>query len=224
MQSRVATVSFRELVDPLLADPNRADVLRALRRDWPPERLISLLVSPDQRVVQAAATSLGMTGAMEHCRYLVSLLQKDDDDLVAVAERSLWQIWMRSGSRWGVDALSGAVAQIEAERYRRALDLLAPIRQVEPDFAEPHHQWGLVCNLLERYDESEQAYQQALRLNAYHFAASQGLGRVNLEQGRLLSARDHYRFALSIHPRLAGVRDIVDVIDALLGGGGAAKA
>lgn len=210
-------MEFEPLAGQLLTNPSGREVVRALKRDWPPDRLISLLVSSDLRLVRAAVMSLGITGKMEHNRYLATMLRHEDDHVAEAAEHALWQVWMRSGSPWAVDSLSHACEEIDAGRYDLALELIDPIRMTEPTFAEAHHQGGLVCNLLDRYDEAEEAYRQTLRLNAYHFAAAQGLARMHLERGQLSEAREHYRFAVNVNPRLNEVRDILDVIDALLG-------
>ncbi|MBN2447500.1 MAG: hypothetical protein JXO22_12280, partial [Phycisphaerae bacterium] len=193
---------FLETVGPLLATNNGQEVLRALQCDWPPDRLVALLISPDIEVARAAVVCLGLTGAMRHCRYVASMLHDSREALWASAETSLWQIWMRAGSEWGRRMLRRAVDRMSAEDYSEARRLLDVLALAEPEYAEAHHQRGLTSVLTDCSCQALQSYRQALRLNPYHFAAAQGLGQVYLDRGLLPRALEYYEYALNIHPRL----------------------
>lgn len=217
MSSPTSTGQFLSAVAPLLEEDSRGEVLEALRRDWPPDRLVGFLVSSDKRLVKLAVTCLGLTGDKAQVRYVAAMLRSDSDELAAAAEESLWRIWMRAGSPEGNRALAAAVAEIRQDRYADAAALLQMLTLAEPAFAEAHHQLGLVHMLCDEPDEALPAYRQALRLNPYHFAAAQGLGQLYLAREDLLRALEYYELAARIHPRLPDVGELVAGLRQLLG-------
>lgn len=190
--------------------------MRELDRAWPPDCLTDLLCSTSLKVVRVATVCLGHTGAMPHCRFLAPLLRHIDDDIAQAAEDGLWSIWMRAGSLRGTRELADALRCIEADDFGSAVYLLSALAVREPGFAEVHHQRGIALCLLERLDEAEEAYRQAVQLNAYHFSAVAGLGHVRAEHGDVEGTLYYYRQALRINPRLSGLPEAVAEIEALM--------
>ena len=216
MLVRDSDTIFLVSVDPVLARGDLRAVLARLRENWPPARLVRLLASPHCAVAKTAAVCLGLTGSMEHCPELIALLGHADERVAAAAENGLWSVWMRAGSERGRAALMVAVQRLRAGQIEAALRLLRILVKVEGSFAEAHHQQAIALHSLERCDEAEAAYQKTLGLNPYHFAAVAGLGHICVERGDYAGALGHYRRAVQIHPRLAGVREIVPRLEAAL--------
>lgn len=213
---RNADTVFLAAIQPPLAGGDLATVLARLRGNWPPKRLVELLVSPLPAVVKAAATSLGLTGAICHCDRLVSLLGHDDEQVSAAAEDALWSIWMRAGSEGATAELQVAIERLQEDDADSAVHLLRDLTATERSLAEAHHQLAIALHSLERYDEAEAAYQRAAALNPYHFAAIAGLGHVCVQRGDYAGALRHYRRALQIHPRLTEIREIVPQLEAAI--------
>ncbi len=209
--------NFMNTVGGLLSDHRQQEVLRLLRADWPAEKLVAFLASPDDAVVEVAVVCLGLVGSMEQSRYVALLLRRESAAIIEAAEQSLWQIWMRSGSQWGVGTLRQAIDRMQAGKLEEAFDLLRILTEAEPEYAEPHHQRGLVLALLNRYGQALPAYHQALRLNPYHFAAAEGLGQIYLERGLLRRAYEYYQHALHVHPHLETAREIADGLKIAIG-------
>lgn len=203
---------FIQTVAPLLRDAKEqpTSTIETLRDFWPPERLIPLLVWPDDEVVELAVRCLGLTGAMTHTRYLAALLPESSPKLLTHVEEGLWRIWHRGGSGWAVRVLKQASEEMRQENFAEALSLLDTLTLAEPTFAEAHHQHGLVMALTDDVQAALGPYRQALRLNPYHFAAAQGIGHAYLDRGVITRAVEYYEHAFRIHPRLEGVREMVE--------------
>jgi tetratricopeptide (TPR) repeat protein len=208
--------AFLIAVDPLLAAGDLPTALARLRANWPPERLEELTASSLEPVTRLAATCLGLTGGMEYCRRLVALLGHADEQVAVAAEDALWNIWMRAGSAGGSQRLNAAVEYLRKGEFESALEVLDVLIASEPALAEARHQQALALHSLGRHDEAEAAYQAALERNPYHFAAIAGLGHICVERDEYAGALDFYERALKIHPRLAGIREIVPQLEAAL--------
>jgi tetratricopeptide (TPR) repeat protein len=208
---------FARSYAPLLADGVDAHTLDEVQRSYTPDGLVTFLAWPDEPVVRAALRCLAVFGRSEHCRYVATLLHHTSDRVAALAENALWSIWMRAGSPWGVQLLKHAIDTLASERVNTALELLAGLTLAEPAYAEAHHQRGLALSALEQFEPAAEAFRQSLRLNPYHFAAAAGAGLAMFEVGHLRRARDYYRLALKIHPRLANVQEMLVGLEAALG-------
>lgn len=210
-----------QTVAAMQTDGIRNEVLRALRRDWPADRLVGMLVSADPDLLTAVLVTLGMTGEMGHCKYIASLLRHRESPVALAAECALWHIWMRGGSSWGNDVLRRAVDEIEAGNYVEASELLDNLTLSEPMFAEAHHQAGLTAAMLGRTEDAVSFYRQTLRLNPYHFTAAEGLGQIYFDLAHYPRAREYYAYAVQIHPRRAEAQEMLLGLDRVIGAAGA---
>jgi len=205
---------FLVSIDPPLACGDLPTVLARLRESWPPPRLVELLVSPVPAVVKTAAICLGLTGSMQDCHQLVSLLGHADEHVASAAEDALWNIWMRAGSERANAALRAAGEPLREGDSETALGRLKELTAEEDSFAEAHHQQAIALHALERYEQAEASYQRALTLNPHHFAAAAGLGHICVQRGDYAGALRYYHRALHIHPRLTEIREIVPQLEA----------
>jgi Flp pilus assembly protein TadD len=203
-------------IDPPLVTGDLPAVLARLRADWPPERLVELLLSPSATVVKAAATCLGMTGTMQHCKWLVPLLGHANEHVASAAEDALWSIWMQAGSGDANARLRLAVERLRDGDIDVALRSLEILIAAEGSFAEARHQQAVALHSLERYDEAEAAYEGTVGLNPLHFAAFAGLGHISAQRDDFHGALRYYRRALHIHPRLTEIREIVPQLEAAI--------
>jgi len=192
-------------------------VLEALIREKPtPAGLVSLLAAPDPSAVRAAVLYLGMYGTMRESAVLALCLHHEDAGVVQLAEHCLWSLWMQAGSADGNRRLASGIGYLETGDSRAAVRTFDALVAAEPDFAEAHFQRGLALSMMERVEEAEQAYRQALRLNPYHFGAAAALGHACVERGNLRGALHCYRQALRIHPQLEDVPVALHELEAAL--------
>lgn len=185
-------------------------------RNWEIPDLVELLYSEDAEVVRLAVVALGYSGATSAVYPLVSCLGHLEPAVVAVAEDALWSIWMRMAGESATEALSAAVSDIRAERFEGAIARLRQLTDAVPGFAEAHHQLGIALHSLERLEEAEAAYSEALRLNSCHYAAAAALGHICVERGDLDEALRRYHTALHIHPRMSDLRALTPRLEAAL--------
>jgi tetratricopeptide (TPR) repeat protein len=209
---------FLTQVAPLLEKRDYPALLTLFKRRFPLQTLVDMLSSGSTTVVRAAVSCVGLIGGMDQTPRLVALLGHADAEVVRRAEDALWSIWMRAGSESATRQLSVAVAKIKTGEHAAASRLLASLVSAEPTFAEAHHQLAIAEHLQNRLDTAEPAYQRALELNAYHFAAAAGLGHVYAERDNLAAALRAYRRALHIHPNLTEIREVVPRLEAAVSG------
>lgn len=97
-------------------------------------------------------------------------------------------------------ALREARAAVKEGAWERALALLQPYAQAQPDDADAHNLLGYSLRKLQRYADSEAAYGRALALDPGHLGAHEYLGELMLILGR----RDRALHHLQVLERLCG--------------------
>lgn len=190
------------------ASGDRAALVRACAA-WPAERLVPLLASPSPEIVRSAIVALSVNGTMENSADLAPLLARPNRLLYELVEDALWTIWMRAGSPNANHLLADAVQFIHDDKFAEADLILRELVLLEPSFAEPHHQRGIVMAFLDNFDLAGRAFHSALTWNPYHFSAAANLGHVLVQTDDYAAALDAYQRALRIHPNL---RDIPEAV------------
>ncbi|MFH1746021.1 MAG: tetratricopeptide repeat protein [Planctomycetota bacterium] len=208
-----ASNQLTEHAEALTGGADLGAVVQLLLSECDTDGLARLLATGTGDIARAAAVCLGLQGSLRDCRALVSALRAEDPELVQTAENSLWLIWMRAGSAAGNQQLVTAIERIRDEDYLAALVVLDELSTCEPDFAEAHHQRGIVLFFLERLAAASTAFRQALRRNQYHYLAAVNLGHVYVERGNYKRALFHYRNALRIHPQLDEIPEVVQRLE-----------
>lgn len=139
-----------------------------------------------------------------------------DDTLIELVEDTLYSIWMRSGSPNANHLLADAVQFIHEDKFGEADLILRELVLIEPDFAEPHHQRGIVLTLQEHFEIAGRAFESALKWNPHHFSAAANLGHALVQREDYLAAIKAYERALGIHPNMREVAAAVESIEQLL--------
>ncbi len=210
------TARFLNSVGACLSRGDRAAALQLVARDWPLPRLVDLLASATPQVAIAAATCVGFIGSEKHSCYLVPLLGHANASVVHAAESGLWHLWMQAPNDAAGSDLREALERARGGDANRALALLERASQQAPDFAEPHHQRGLLLQELSQLEAARIAYADAVRLNPFHFAAMAAIGHVCVELGEYTRALLYYRKALDIHPNLSDLLEIVPQLESAI--------
>lgn len=193
-----------------LAEPANSETAQRLLNAFPIQKLEDLTIATDDdTAAELAAHCLGWLGTMQQSPLLASTLRNGRNGVAHAAELALWRIWMRGGSRWAVDTLNAALAMIKRDELGPADEHLAAIAEAEPEFAEPHHQRGIVASLNEQPRDAANHFRRALRYNPQHFAAAAGAGHAFLELEVFEKAWQYYAHAVEINPRLAEVQALL---------------
>jgi tetratricopeptide (TPR) repeat protein len=124
-------------------------------------------------------------------------------------------------------AMSEAEAAFLRGKLEEALRLFRAIEVPEGNRtrqAQKHHNIGVICLRLERWEEARDAFLAAIRANPNDAAAYVSLGRLSIREGDLEAARKHLAEALKINPNDLDARLLLAQCYGLLGDLGRAEA
>jgi tetratricopeptide (TPR) repeat protein len=163
-----------------------------------------------------AAAWLGELGAMTDAPVLLRALSDPDEVVRRLAERSVWQVWSRSGDP-DVDALfQQGVAQMSQGDAERAIETFTTIIDRKPDFAEGWNKRATIYFLVGEYEKSLRDCDQVVKLNPDHFGVLAGYGQIYLHLDQPERALDYFRRALRINPNLDQVQTTVRQLERII--------
>ena len=192
-----------------VAAPSTAELTR--------EQALSAITetSKDERRREAAAR-LGDVGTMADLPALVRALRDPDALVRTFAERSMWQVWNRSGDA-DVDRLFEiGVEQIASRAGEAAVETFTRIIERRPEFAEGWNKRATVYYLMGEYAKSLADCDEVMKRNPYHFGALSGYGMIHTQLGNPERALEYFERALAINPNLEGVREAASTLRAIV--------
>ena len=184
-------------------------LLRFLRRAWSVGALTDLLQGEDSVAGWVAAYCLGVLGGPIAVMPLVRALHHDDPAVASAAEDALWRIWFDEVGTSARRSLQKAATHISQESYSAATAVLDEVIARYPAFAEAYNQRAIARYLHDDYIGSIADYKRSVDLNRSHFGAYAGMGHSHTHLGHYAEAIACYRTALTIHPRIEGVRQSI---------------
>jgi tetratricopeptide (TPR) repeat protein len=156
---------------------------------------------------RAALETIGRLGDARATAPVAACLHDADATVAAAAEATLWQIWSRAGDP-RVDALfAEGIRAMEKQDWLEAVSLFGRVVEAAPGFAEGWNKRATARYLAEHYASAIADCEEVVRLNPMHFGALAGRGLCHLALGQSAEAASCFRRALTIHPRLEGVRE-----------------
>jgi tetratricopeptide (TPR) repeat protein len=129
----------------------------------------------------------------------------------AIEER-IWALWYVSGSDTTDLLMTRVKAAVEGKDLDLALQLLDAIVELKPDYVEAWNRRATVYFMKKEYGRSLADIRQVLGREPRHFGALSGLGMIMQEFGEEKRALDVFRRALSVHPHLERVPDLVKTL------------
>ena len=157
---------------------------------------------------RAAVVALGMIGDDRQSRYLGPALQDSDRSLRLLAERWIWELWLkvlpfsarqRLQSLWRRQANDPSNVLRELANWNAAATRHAVIWYLR----------GQALAEIGRADEGIENFQLAIQLNPFFFPAWSAEGDLHRLADRIHAARHCYQTALAIFPDLPRLRTIV---------------
>ncbi|MEE9295302.1 MAG: tetratricopeptide repeat protein [Phycisphaerae bacterium] len=200
---------------PYIRDDDEPGLLRCLRPNWSIGTLAELLHGDDSVVSWVAAYCLGVIGGPVAVMPLVRALHHDDAAVVSAAEDALWRVWFDEAGKGVRRMLQTAADHIGETRYNAATATLDEVITRNPAFAEAYNQRAIARYLQEDYMGAIADGKRTVKLNRCHFGAHAGLGHAYTHLGHFAQAFSCYRAALSIHPRMEGIRQSMRRIQSL---------
>jgi len=177
------------------------------------------LAAHDDRDVETrrlGAAALAERGTMEDVDRLVQALRDADPLVRAIAERSLWEVWGRSGDAEVDRLLAIGVEQMTERRGEAAVETFTRIIERRPEFAEGWNKRATVLYLLGEYRRSLADCDEVMKRNPHHFGALSGYGMIHLKLGDPARALAYFERALAVNPNLSQVEESVEALRRLL--------
>lgn len=204
---QIDQADFLSKVQPLLVAREMSEAALVVEQNWTCEDLASLLNCHAAPVREAAAFALGLVAPPSFVSTLAERLHDPSDDVAAAAEHAMRFIWMRAGNGPARVLFMDGILAAEQEDYDEAVQYFTMAIEQDPTFAEPFNQRGMAMFFLDRYEEALLDCITAAKHIPQHFGAIAGQGHCYAQMGNLKKARECYRRALDVNPRMEGVAE-----------------
>lgn len=205
---------FVSIITPLLEGQNVSALVTQLESNWSHQQIASLFTSADVDARKIAAFAFGLIGQKCCVHKLASLLQDPDAMVHQMAEHALWSVWFRSGMPAANHEVCRGTKALNRRDFEHALTHFNRAIDTDPSFAEAYNQRAIVHYLQERYEDSVEDCKRSVSRMPCHFGAWAGMGHCYAHLGRLDEAIRSYQKALEINPRLEGVRQGMESLQA----------
>ena len=177
---------------------------------------LTALDSSDAETRRLGAAELAEHGTMEDVPRMARALRDSDAFVRAIVERSLWDVWGRSGEV-EIDALfANGVQEMSEGLGEAAVRTFTRIIERRPDFAEGWNKRATVLYILGEYQKSLADCDEVMKRNPYHFGALSGYGMIYLKLGDPGRALTYFERALAVNPNLTQVEESVQALRRLL--------
>ena len=184
-----------------------------------PTREEALAALADTRNVdnrRHGAMALAKTGVMADVPKLAAALRDDDPLVRKLAERSMWEVWSRSGDAAVDRLLASGIEQMSAREGELAVQTFTEVIRRRPDFAEGWNKRATVYYLMGEYQKSLADCDEVMKRNPYHFGALSGYALIYIRLEYYDRALEYSRRALEVNPNMDGVRRNIDLLERLL--------
>jgi tetratricopeptide (TPR) repeat protein len=177
---------------------------------------LAALDARDAETRRLGAAELAQRGTMEDVPRMARALHDSDPFVRAIIERSLWDVWGRSGET-EIDALfANGVQEMSEGLGEAAVQTFTRIIERRPDFAEGWNKRATVLYMLGEYQKSLADCDEVMKRNPYHFGALSGYGMIYLKLGDPARALTYFERALAVNPNLTQVEETAQALRRLL--------
>ena len=132
-----------------------------------------------------------------------------DADSAKHIENRIWALWIASGSDTANLLMTRVKTAIDGKDLELAVKLLDAIIELRPDYVEAWNRRATIRYMQKDYARSMADIRQVLALEPRHFGAISGLGMILQEFGDEKRALDAFRRAVTIHPHLQKIPDLI---------------
>lgn len=178
---------------------------------------LAALDDRDAETRRLGAAELAERGTMADVPRLARALRDPDALVRAIAERSLWEVWSRSGDDAIDRLLAVGIEQMSERHGEAAVETFTQVIQRRPEFAEGWNKRATVYYLLGEYRKSLADCDEVMKRNPYHFGALAGYFQIYVQIEDFERALKYGRRALEVNPNMEGVRNGVEALERMLG-------
>src|SRR6516225_9118765 len=132
-----------------------------------------------------------------------------DDESAKYIENRIWAIWLASASDTANLLMGRVKTAVDAQEFDLAIKLLNAVIDIKPDFVEAWNRRATVYYAEKEFGRALSDIHEVLTREPRHFGALSGLGIILQEIGDEKHALEVLRRALSIHPHLEKIPDLV---------------
>ena len=142
-------------------------------------------------------------------RLFEALKAAPDDESAKYIENRIWAIWLASASDTANLLMGRVKTAVDAQEFDLAIKLLNAVIDIKPDFVEAWNRRATVYYAEKEFGRALSDIHEVLTREPRHFGALSGLGIILQEIGDEKHALEVLRRALSIHPHLEKIPDLV---------------
>ena len=145
--------------------------------------------------------------------FLFGALKVAPDEASAKAiEERIWALWVVSRSDTANLLMTRVKTALEQHDTDLAIKLLDSIVRIKPDYIEAWNRRATIYYMKKDYGHSLADIREVLKREPRHFGALAGLGLIMQDIGDDKQALEVYRRALSVHPKLQRIPDLVKTL------------
>jgi tetratricopeptide (TPR) repeat protein len=173
---------------------------------------LKALEDADARVRLGGVVYFGRNGLAADGPLLVKRLSDPSPMVRNIAGQAVWLVWGRSGDEVVDRLLESGIAEMDAKRYPRAIEIFSDVIRRRPDFAEGWNKRATAYYLMGDYTRSLADCDEVLKRNPHHFGALAGYGMIYLQLDQPARALEYLERALAVNPNLSSVRETVEML------------
>jgi tetratricopeptide (TPR) repeat protein len=147
--------------------------------------------------------------AMSLDRLFDALKAAPDNESAKYVENRIWSMWLATDSDTTTLLMSRVKTAVDAKALDLGIKLLSAVIEIKPDYVEAWNRRATLYYMKKDFDRSIGDIEQVLKREPRHFGALSGLGMIFQELGDDKSALEAFRRALSVHPHLERIPDLV---------------
>jgi tetratricopeptide (TPR) repeat protein len=181
------------------------------------EESLEALKSSDRMQRRQGADRLALAGQMEDVSPLLGALGDPDTGVRNLAERSIWNIWGRSGDPEIDRLFEVGLEQMQGQEYLEAIETFSEIIRKKPDFAEGWNKRATLYYMIGALEKSLADCDEVIKRNPVHFGALAGYGLIYLRLDRPALALQYFERALAVNPNMAQIETAAEELRRQLG-------
>ena len=174
------------------------------------EQALRDLGSTDVEARRLSAAWMGEVGRPADLPALFKALRDQDDQVRALTQNSIWQVWSRSGDAKVDGLFEIGVEQVKHGQAQAAIDTFTEIIRLKPDFAEGWNKRATVYFLIGEYDKSLRDCDEVITRNPQHWGALSGYGQIYLQLDKPERALAYFQRAFAVNPNLQQIEQVIE--------------
>jgi tetratricopeptide (TPR) repeat protein len=177
---------------------------------------LKALEDADARVRLGGVVYFGRNGLAADGPLLVKRLSDPSPMVRNIAGQAVWLVWGRSGDEVVDRLLESGIAEMDAKRYPRAIEIFSDVIRRRPDFAEGWNKRATAYFLAGDLRKSLADCDEVMKRNPHHFGALSGYGQIYVRLEEYEKAIDYFQRALAVNPNLTDLEVVIHGLEQLV--------